>query len=157
MRLLWWRRTLLGMEMDLFLSGDKQIENTLSNFSHTHMASYCISNFQTDLMSRRLLLTITHFQKWAVSHSYLPPITLYTIVFSAELCGLQVDQVHTENDKQSSTHTQLVPSKLFAPCNTCGLVRCGQTTCATPTHLLNGKPYNFRPRLQTLFETVLRP
>ena len=44
-------------------------------------------------------------------------IDICTIAFSAELNGFQVDQVDRENDKQTSTCTQLVPSKLIAACN----------------------------------------
>ena len=41
----------------------------------------------------------------------------YAIAFSARLNGLQVDQVDRENDKRTSTYTQLVLSKLVATCN----------------------------------------
>ena len=69
------------------------------------------------------------------THKYSPPKTggitllysppsiryihkLYT--YKSVLCalnGFQVDQVGRENDKQTSTYTQLVPSKLFAACD----------------------------------------
>ena len=42
---------------------------------------------------------------------------IYAIAFSARLNGLQVDQVDRENDKRTSTYTQLVLSKLVAACN----------------------------------------
>ena len=67
--------------------------------------------------------------------SYLPPSIryihklLYEIAFSAGLNGLQVDQVHRENDKRTSTYTQLVNSKLVAACN-------ARVIPATPTQLL---------------------
>ena len=54
----------------------------------------------------------------------LPPLCrrhytsyIYAIAFSARLNGLQVDQVDRENDKRTSTYTQLVLSKLVAACN----------------------------------------
>ena len=64
------------------------------------------------------------------THKYSPPKTAVsrsrthlrvyatsTIAFSARLNGLQVDQVDRENDKRTSTYTQLVLSKLVAACN----------------------------------------
>ena len=54
----------------------------------------------------------THLQVYATSTSYI-----YTIAFSARLNGLQVDQVDRENDKRTSTYTQLVLRKLVAACN----------------------------------------
>ena len=56
----------------------------------------------------------THLRVYATSTSYT-----YAIAFSARLNGLQVDQVDRENDKRTSTYTQLhvVLSKLAAACN----------------------------------------
>ena len=58
--------TLLGMETNEFRTGDKHfsagnehIENTRSNFRHTH-SQVATSDLQTDLMSRWLLLMGTH-------------------------------------------------------------------------------------------------
>ena len=53
----------------------------------------------------------THLRVYATSTSYT-----YAIAFSARLNGLQVDQVDKENDKRTSTYTQLVLSKLVAAC-----------------------------------------
>ena len=57
----------------------------------------------------------------SITLSYSPPSIRYTstsyiyaIAFSARLNGLQVDQVDRENDKRTSTYTQLVLSKLVA-------------------------------------------
>ena len=54
----------------------------------------------------------THLRVYATSTSYI-----YSIAFSARLNGLQVDQVDRENDKRTSTYTQLVLSKLVAAYN----------------------------------------
>ena len=54
----------------------------------------------------------THLRVHATSTSYT-----YAIAFSARLNGFQVDQVDRENDKRTSTYTQLVLSKLVAACN----------------------------------------
>ena len=51
-----------------FSTGDEHVENKLSNFSHTHI-QLAISDFQTDLLSRGLLLKGTHIWKQVVSHS----------------------------------------------------------------------------------------
>ena len=56
----------------------------------------------------------THLRVYATCTSYT---CIYTIAFSARLNGLQVDQVDRENDKRTSTYTQLVLSKLVAACN----------------------------------------
>ena len=47
----------------------------------------------------------------------IPTIYTYTIAFSAELNGFQVNKVDKENDEPTSTSTQLVPNKLTAACN----------------------------------------
>ena len=64
---------------------------------HTCMYSVATSDFQTELLSK-LLLIGTHLQKWAVAIMllYSPPSTLhpqviYTITFSTGLNSLQVD------------------------------------------------------------------
>ena len=54
----------------------------------------------------------THLRVYTTSENYI-----YAITFSARLNGLQVDQVDRENDKRTSTYTQLVLSKLVAACN----------------------------------------
>ena len=107
--------------MNPFRTGDEHVENACSTLTHTQLAT---SDFHTDLRLRWLLLTSTHLRKreesrsrthlrvYATSTSYI-----YTIAFSARLNGLQVDQVDRENDKQTSTYTQLVLSKLVAACN----------------------------------------
>ena len=66
-----------------------------------------------------------------------------TRAFSAKLNGLQVHQVDRENDKQSSTYTQLDPSKSITACNThIHYSGCGLTIHATSTQLLHEKPKN---------------
>ena len=51
----------------------------------------------------------THLRVYATSTSYT-----YATAFSARLNGLQVDQVDRENDKRTSTYTQLVLSRAGA-------------------------------------------
>ena len=68
------------------------------------------------------------------------------------------DKVDNDNDKRTSTYTQLVRSKLVAACN--ALVQfsgCGLTICAVPTQLLLEKLTGVRRRTRSVFETVLRP
>ena len=104
MHLLCWRRTLLAMETNAFRPEDERVENTLSNFSHAHSYSYKrLPNRPTQMYSP---LKTGGFRLF-----YSPPTpTSYTctIAFSAGLNGLQVDQVDKENNKQTSTYTQLV-------------------------------------------------
>ena len=64
MHLLCWRRTPLAWGTNEFCNsdkrfsdkrfsaGDERVENTRSNFSHTHTTSYSTSDFQTELMSK---------------------------------------------------------------------------------------------------------
>ena len=42
---------------------------------------------------------------------------MYATSLSAGLNGLEADQVHEENGKQTSAYTRLVPSKLNTACN----------------------------------------
>ena len=92
---------------------------------HTQLA---ISNFQTNL-SRDDCYT----------HKYSPPKTggiamhalvlsseyatytstsyTYSVAFPTGLNGLQVDLVDRQNNKRTSTYSQLVPSKRVAACN----------------------------------------
>ena len=71
--------------------------------THTQLAT---SDFQTDLMSRWLLLTSTHLRKQAVSRSrthvrvYATSTGyMYAIVFSAGLNRSSIDQVDRGNDR----------------------------------------------------------
>ena len=71
---------------------------------HTQLA-IATSDFQTELISRWLLLTGTHVRKQAVvtmllysPPSMLHPQVIYAIAFSAWLNGQQVDKVDKEND-----------------------------------------------------------
>ena len=107
--------------MNPFRTGDEHVENARSNLTHTQLAT---SDFQTDLRQRWLVLTSTHLRKRAESRSrthlrvYATSTSyIYAIAFSARLNGLQVNQVDRENDKRTSTYTQLVLSKLVAACN----------------------------------------
>ena len=52
-------------------AGEERFEKTRSIFSHTHIHMQLATNdFQTDFMSKRLLLTGTHLRKRAVSRSH---------------------------------------------------------------------------------------
>ena len=66
----------------------------------------------THLRKRAVSRSRTHLRVYATSTSYT-----YAIAFSARLNGLQVEQVDRENDKRTSTYTQLVIGKLVAACN----------------------------------------
>ena len=101
-----------------------------------------------------------------ITLSYSPPsihyihklYILYAIAFSAGLNGLQVDQVDSENDKPTSTYTQLVSSELVTACNArVQLPRCGLTIRAMPPQLLLEKLRSVRRRMRSVFETVLSP
>ena len=63
--LCWSRDEHLALEMKVFCTGDEHVENTCSNFSHTHTASY--QGLPTKLMPRWLLVTTTHLQEQALS------------------------------------------------------------------------------------------
>ena len=54
----------------------------------------------------------THVRVYATSTSYM-----YAIAFSARLNDLQVDQIDRENDKRTSTYTQLVLRQTRRACN----------------------------------------
>ena len=106
----------------------------------------------TSINRRCHALVLTY--EYATSTNYI-----YAIVFSAGLNGVEVDQVHRENDLKTSTFTQLlVPSKLITASNTCvQLSRCHLTIHVTPTQLLHEKPRSEWTRTRNVFETVLRP
>ena len=123
-----------------FSAKDERVENARSNLSHTQLAT---SDFQTDLRLRWLLLTSTHLWKRAVSRSrthlwvYATSTWhIYAIAFSARLNGLQVHQVDRENDKQTSTYTWLVLSKLVTACNLACMQRTRSVVRVWPGHTL---------------------
>ena len=70
-----------------FSAGDECVENTRSNFSHTHTAIVPATFKQTLSYS-------------PPSIRYTSTSYIYAIAFSARLNGLQVDQVDRENDKR---------------------------------------------------------
>ena len=75
---------------------------------------------------------------------YIHKLSIYAIAFYARLNGLQVDQVNRENDKRTSTYTQLLANSslpvTLPACNTrIQLSGCGLTIRAMPTHLLSEK------------------
>ena len=92
-----------------FSAGYERVQNARSYFSPDTATHVTISDFQAELFSI-LLLTGTHFRKWAVaSLSYSPasklhPQVIYAIVFSSRLNSLQVDKVDKENDKRASPY-----------------------------------------------------
>ena len=140
------------------------VENARSNFNHTHTASY-------QRLPNRPQINMIATHKYSppktggITLSYSPPNThyihklyIYAITFSAGLNGLQVDQVDRENEKRTSTHTQLVPSKLVASCNVrVQLSGCGLTIHATTTQFLREKLRNVRRRTRSMLATVSRP
>ena len=134
--------------------------------SATHIQLHvATSECQTDLGSRWLLFTSTdlwneQYHALILTSEYtlhVHPQVIYAIAFSAGLNGLQVDQVDRENNKQTTTYTQLVPSKLVAACNArVQLSGCGLTIHATTTQLLREKLRSIQRRTRSMLATVSR-
>ena len=115
--LLCWSRTLLAIETNAFRSGDERfsagdegVENPQTSATHTHNTHthnyIATSNFQTDLMSRRLLLTHTHFRKRAVSRSraYLQwhnSILCWTESYSSRLKLIEKTEASVQTQTQA--------------------------------------------------------
>ena len=116
------------LETNTFGTGDEHIENTHSNFSHTHThAQLATSDFQTDLCgddcySQVLISEKVRYHSLILTFEYATLISyICAIAFSPGLHvnGLQLYQVDREKNKQNSTYTLLIPSDLVVACNTC--------------------------------------
>ena len=146
-RLLWCRWTLLALETNTVVLETIASKRMFDLKPHTHTHLHVATNdFQTDLPPKWLQLTSTHLWKQAVSST------------RTHLCGRYIDKfylrnsilcwnkrssttpVDKENDKQTSTYTQLVLSKYLTAYNTCiQYAKCSQTIVPHP-QLLCEKP-----------------
>ena len=102
-----WRWTLLVMDTNTtctFCAGDKCIENTRSNFSHAHTASYRYSPPTGSI-------TLSYSSRTHLRVRYTHKLYLRNSVLCFKYTKL------IEKDKRTSTDTQLVPSELVVACN----------------------------------------
>ena len=131
-RILRWRRMHFVLETNPLKThiqtSATQTQLATSNFQTELCQDDCYSQVLTSRNKLYHALVLTSKRGWyhaLVLTSEYATLTsyIYTIAFSAGLNSLQVDKVDRENDKRTSTHTELVPSKLITACHACRLVR----------------------------------